>query len=101
MTMTSKDGWKKECMKLTIEEAREYWSNRLEHAEGVYDEYMSAKERRIQDDYIDAMKHAITALAIYREREEAAKKPKTNGDCIRNMLTDEYIVKNCFLCIFR
>lgn len=74
---------------MTIEEAREYWSRRLVHAESISDEYMSEKERHIQADYIDALKHAVTALAICIEREEAAKKPKTNGDRIRAMTDEE------------
>lgn len=62
---------------MTIEEAREYWSRRLERAEGYSDEHWDAEERHAHADYIDALKHAVTALAIFRDREEAAKKPKT------------------------
>lgn len=62
---------------MTIEEAREYWSRRLERAEGYSDEHWDAEERHAHADYIDALKHAIAALAICREREETAKKPKT------------------------
>jgi hypothetical protein len=83
---------------MTNEQAREYWCRKLERAEGYSDEHWDAEERHAHREYVDALKSAITALAICREREEA-EKPKTNGDCIRNMLTDEYIVKNCF-CVF-
>lgn len=40
------------------------------------------------EEALDAMTHAITALAICREHEEA-KKPKTNGDRIRQMTDEE------------
>lgn len=73
---------------MTIEEAREYWSRRLERASGYSDEHWDAEERNAHADYIDALKHAIAALAICREREEA-EKPKTNGDRIRNMTDEE------------
>lgn len=62
---------------MTIEEAREYWSRRLERASGYSDEHWDADERHAHADYIDALKHAVTALAICREHEETAKKPKT------------------------
>lgn len=62
---------------MTIEEAREYWSRRLERASGYSDEHWDAEERHAHADYIDALTHAVTALAICREREETAKKPKT------------------------
>lgn len=74
---------------MTIDEAREYWSRRLERASGYSDEHWDAEERHAHADYIDALKHAVTALAICREREEAAKKPKTNADRIRNMTDEE------------
>lgn len=74
---------------MTIEEAREYWSKRLERAEGYSDEHWDAEERHAHTYYIDALKHAVTALAICREREEAAKQPKTNGDKIRAMTDEE------------
>ena len=74
---------------MTIEEAREYWSMRLERAAGYSNEHWDAEERHAHADYIDALKHAVAALAICREREEAAKKPKTNGDCIRQMTDEE------------
>lgn len=76
---------------MTIEEAREYWCRRLERAEGYSDEHWDAEERHAHADYIDALTHAITALAICREREEA-KKVKTNADRIRQM-TDEEIAE--------
>lgn len=62
---------------MTIEEAREYWSRRLERASGYSDEHWDAEERHAHKEYIDALKHAVTALAICREREETEKKPKT------------------------
>lgn len=55
---------------MTIEEAREYWCRRLERAEGYSDEHWDAEERHAHADYVDAMTHAITALAICREHEE-------------------------------
>lgn len=61
---------------MTIEEAREYWSRRLERADGYSDEHWDAEERHAHADYIDALKCAVAALAICREHEEAAKKPK-------------------------
>jgi hypothetical protein len=73
---------------MTIEEAREYWCRRLERADGYSDEHWDAEERHSYKDYVDAMKHAITALAIYREHEEV-KHPKTNGDRIRQMTDEE------------
>ena len=76
---------------MTVEEAREYWSRRLERASNYSDEHWDAEERHAHADYIDALKHAITALAICREREEA-KQPKTNGDRIRQ-LTDEELAE--------
>lgn len=57
---------------MTIEEAREYWSRRLERASGYSDEHWDADERHAHADYIDALKHAVTALAICREYEETA-----------------------------
>lgn len=74
---------------MTIEEAREYWCRRLERAAEYSDEHWDAEERHAHADYIDALKHAVAALAICREREEAAKKPKTNADRIRQMTDDE------------
>lgn len=89
---------------MTIEEAREYWSRRLERAEGYSDEHWDAEERHAHADYIDALKCAITALAICREHEETWK-PKTNGDKIRAMndeelaeLYEEYA--DCRMCIY-
>lgn len=73
---------------MTIEEAREYWSKRLERASGYSDEHWDAEERHAHADYIDALKHAITALAICREHEEA-EKPKTRADRIRQMTDEE------------
>lgn len=90
---------------MTIEEAREYWSRRLERASGYSDEHWDAEERHTHKEYIDALKHAITALAIYREREEAAKKSKTNGDRIRQMTDDEKLLSaigtGCYRCAYR
>ena len=73
---------------MTIEEAREYWCRRLERAENYSDEHWDAEERHAHADYVDAMTHAITALAICREHEEV-KQPKTNGDRIRRMTDEE------------
>ena len=73
---------------MTIEEAREYWSMRLERAEGYSDEHWDAEERHAHKDYVDAMTHAVTALAVCREHEEV-KHPKTNGDKIRAMTDEE------------
>lgn len=73
---------------MTIEEAREYWCRRLERAEGYFDEHWDAEERHAHADYVDAMAHAIAALAICREHEEV-KQPKTNGDRIRQMTDEE------------
>ncbi len=75
---------------MTIEEAREYWCRRLERAEGYSDEHWDAEERHAHADYIDAMTHAITALAICREHEEV-KQPKSNADRIRQMTDEELI----------
>lgn len=75
---------------MTIEEAREYWSRRLERAANYSDEHWDAEERHAHKDYIDAMTHAITALAIIREREEA-KQSETNGDRVRQMTDDELV----------
>lgn len=90
---------------MTIEEAREYWSRRLERAEGYSDEHWDAEERNAHADYIDALKHAIAALAICREREEAAKKPETNGGRIRQMTDDEELLwaigTMCDRCAYR
>lgn len=69
---------------MTIEEAREYWCRRLERAENYSDKHWDAEERHAHKDYVDAMAHAITALAICRENEEV-KHPKTNADRIRQM----------------
>jgi hypothetical protein len=88
---------------MTIEEAREYWCRRLERAEGYSDEHWDAEERHSYKDYVDAMKHAITALAIYREHEEV-KHPKTNADRIRQMMDDEELLNaigtSCFRCVY-
>ena len=74
---------------MTIEETREYWSKRLERTSEFSNEYLDEEERHAYADYIDALKHAIMALAICREREDAAKQPKTNGDKIRAMTDEE------------
>lgn len=76
---------------MTIEEAHEYWSRQLERAESYSDEHWDAEERHAHKDYVDAMTHAVTALAICREHEEV-KQPKTNGDRIRH-LTDEELAE--------
>lgn len=73
---------------MTIEEAREYWCRRLERAENYSDEHWDAEERHAHKDYVDAMAHAITALAICREHEEE-QKPKSNADRIRQMTDEE------------
>lgn len=52
---------------MTIEEAREYWCKRLERAEGYSDEHWDAEERHAHKDYVDAMIHAVTALAIMQD----------------------------------
>ena len=64
---------------MTIEEAREYWNRRIERAESYSDEHWDAEERRAHADYVEAMTHAITALAICREHEEV-KQPKSNEE---------------------
>lgn len=63
---------------MTIEEARDYWSKRLERAESYSVEHLDADERHAYADYIDALKHAITALAMRREYAEA-KESKARG----------------------
>lgn len=70
------------------EKAREYWCRRLERAENYSDEHWDAEERHAHRDYIDAMTHAITALAICREKEQV-KQSQTNADKIRRMSDDE------------
>lgn len=72
---------------MTIEEAREYWCKRLERAEGYSDEHWDAEERHAHADYVDAMKHAITALSICREHEEM-KNPKTNAAKITKLCNE-------------
>ena len=88
---------------MTIEEAREYWCRRLERAETYSDEHWDAEERHAHADYVDAMTYAITALAICREHEEA-KKPKSNGDRIRQMTDDEELLSaigtGCYRCAY-
>lgn len=73
---------------MTIEEALEYWCRRLERAENYSDEHWDAEERHAHKDFVDAMTHAITALAICREAEEV-KHPKTNAGLIRQMTDEE------------
>ena len=88
---------------MTLEEAREYWCRRLERAENYSDEHWDAEERHAHKDYVDAMTHAITALAICREHEEV-KHPKTNGDRIRIMTDDEELLSaigtGCYRCAY-
>ena len=73
---------------MTAEQAREYWCRRLDRAENYSDEHWDAEERHAHKDYIDAMTHAITALAIRREKEQV-KQSQTNADRIRRMSDEE------------
>lgn len=89
---------------MTNEQAREYWCRKLERAEGYSDEHWDAEERHAHREYVDALKSAVTALAICREHEETWK-PKTNGDKIRAMkdeelaeLYEEYA--GCRMCVY-
>lgn len=84
---------------MTIEEALEYWCRRLERAKGYSDEHWDAEERHAHADYVDAMTHAITALAICREHEEV-KQQKSNGDRIRAMTDKELanMLSSIWLC---
>lgn len=68
---------------MTIEEAREYWSDRLERASSYSDEHWDAEERHAHKDYVDALMCAIKALAVCRES------IITNGDVIRHMSDEE------------
>lgn len=77
---------------MTIEEAREYWNRRLERAKNYSDDHWDAEERHAHADYVDAMIYAITALTVCIEH----KKPKSNGDRIRQM-TDEEIAEMLLL----
>lgn len=79
---------------MTIEEAREYWSKRLERTSEFSNEYLDEEERHAYADYIDALKHAVTALAICREREETEKKPKTVRRGRWILCKDQYNVDN-------
>lgn len=67
---------------MTIEEAREYWCRRLERAEGYSDEHWDAEERHAHKDYVDAMTHAVTALAICRWIPVEDALPEENVRCI-------------------
>ena len=82
---------------MTVEEAREYWSRRLERAESYSDEHWDAEERHAHKDYVDAMMCAITALAIMREREGSQSQ---NTDAYeRKVCSDfDHDDHNCWYC---